>query len=82
MLNYIKKKLIGSFSDREIKKYKPILVKINALESEFKPLTQAQSQAKILELRERVANGADLEDVLPETFALVRKPWPPRCRFV
>jgi preprotein translocase subunit SecA len=73
MLSYIKRKLIGSFSDRELKKYKPLLVRINALESEFKEYDRDRCCQKTLELRERVANGEALDDILPEAFALVRK---------
>lgn len=73
MLNYIKKKVFGSFSDRELKKYKPYLEKVNALENDIKKLTQEQCRQKVDELRKTVQNGTDLDDVLPEAFALVRK---------
>lgn len=73
MLDLIAKKIFGSFSDRELKKYRPFLDKINALESETNSLSKEQSLQKVAELKERVAKGIDLDEILPEAFALVRK---------
>ena len=73
MLNYLKNKIVGSFSDRELKKYKPLLNKVNSLEEGIQELTQAQCLSKVEELKSKVQNGTDLDDVLPEAFALVRK---------
>ncbi|MBT3225526.1 MAG: preprotein translocase subunit SecA [Deltaproteobacteria bacterium] len=73
MLSYLKKKIVGSFSDRELKKYYPFLQKINDLESDFKNLSQTECIAKAEDLKSRAKNGAELDDLLPETFALVRK---------
>ncbi|MBU2514879.1 preprotein translocase subunit SecA [bacterium] len=73
MLNYIKKKVLGTFSDRELKKYQPYLDKINALEADFKKLSQEQCLQKVTELKDKAQNGSDLDDILPEAFALVRK---------
>ncbi len=73
MLNYIKHKVIGTFSDRELKKYKPVLAKVNALEESVKNLTQEQCLEKVSELKSKVQNGSDLDTILPEAFALVRK---------
>jgi preprotein translocase subunit SecA len=73
MLSYLKKKIVGSFSDRELKKYMPFLAKTNELEGDFSNLTQAECIEKANELRERAKNGAELDDLLPEAFALVRK---------
>jgi len=73
MLDYIKRKIIGSFSDKELKRYKPFLASVNALESEIKPLSQEQCLQRVAELKEKVANGTSLDDILPMAFALVRK---------
>lgn len=73
MLSYLKKKIVGSFSERELKKYRPFLIKINALESEFANLSQAGCVEKAGELKTKAQNGTDLDDLLPEAFALVRK---------
>ena len=73
MLSYLKKKFVGSFSDRELKKYYPFLSKINALESGFENLSQTECIAKAEDLRARAKNGTDLDELLPEAFSLVRK---------
>ncbi len=73
MLGYLKKTFFGSFSDRELKKYKPILERINAQEDDIKNMTHGQCLQKVAELKERIANGTSLDDILPEAFALVRK---------
>ncbi|MCP4295538.1 MAG: preprotein translocase subunit SecA [Proteobacteria bacterium] len=73
MLNYLKKTLFGSYSDKEIKKYQPTVNKINSLEPEFSSLTQEQCKARVLEYKERINGGENLDSILPEVFALVRK---------
>jgi preprotein translocase subunit SecA len=73
MISYIKKKIFGSYSDKQLKKYTPTLNKINAFESEYKGYTESQCKAKTEEFKKRVADGEELNDILPEAFALVRK---------
>ena len=73
MLGYIKRKIIGSFSDKELKRYRPMLVAVNGLEDEIKPLSQEQCLQRVADLKEKVANGTPLDDILPTAFALVRK---------
>ena len=73
MLGSIKRKLIGSFSDKELKRYRPMLAAVNDLESEIKPLSQEQCLQKVAELKEKIANGTNLDTILPTAFALVRK---------
>ena len=66
-------KLFGTSSQRELKSIYPIADKVDALEEEFKALTDAQLQAKTPELKERLAGGATLDDILPEAFAACRE---------
>ncbi len=66
-------KIFGDYSEREIKRIKPIVEKINSLEPEMKNLSDAQLQAKTLEFKERLKKGETLEDLLPEAFATVRE---------
>ena len=73
MISYIKKKIFGSYSEKQLKKYTPTLNKINAFENDFKDYTESQCKAKTEEFKKRVADGEDLNDILPEAFALVRK---------
>jgi preprotein translocase subunit SecA len=70
MLKYI----IGTKNDRYLKKLKPVINKINALEPEMQALADEDFPRRIEELKERVQNkGEKLDDVLPECFALVRE---------
>ncbi len=73
MLSFVTKKIFGTYSDRELKKYRPLAEKINALESRFANLTQAQCQEQVKELKARYQKGEELKSLLPECFALVRK---------
>ena len=58
---------------KEIKRLEPIVKKIEALEEEYKGLTDAQLQAKTPEFQERYKNGESLDDLLPEAFATCRE---------
>ena len=66
-------KLFGTHSEREVKAITPLVDKIEALEEEYKALTDAQLQAKTPELKARLANGETLDDILPEAFATCRE---------
>ena len=66
-------KLFGTSSAKELKRIEPIVQKIEALEEEYKNLTDAQLQAKTPELKGRLANGETLDDILPEAFATCRE---------
>ena len=66
-------KIFGTSSQRELKAIYPIVDKIEALEEEYKNLTDAQLQAKTPELKARLANGETLDDILPEAFATCRE---------
>jgi len=67
------KKIFGTYSERELKSIYPIVDKIEALEEEYKALSDAQLQAKTPEFKERLANGETLDDILPEAFAAARE---------
>ena len=66
-------KVFGSYSDKEIKKIKPIVAKINSLEPEMEALSDDELRAKTDEFKARIADGATLDDILPEAFAVVRE---------
>ena len=66
-------KLFGTSSQRELKSIYPIANKVDALEEEYKALSDAQLQAKTPELKARLANGETLDDILPEAFAACRE---------
>ncbi len=66
-------RIIGSYSDRELKRIYPIVDEIEALEPEIKKLTDSQLKAKTKEFKERLGAGETLDDILPEAFAVVRE---------
>ncbi len=66
-------RIIGSYSDRELKRIYPIVDEIEALEPEIKKLTDSQLKAKTQEFKERLGSGETLDDILPEAFAVVRE---------
>jgi len=65
--------LIGTESERTIKKWKPLVDKINKLEDSTKKLGDESFKIKTEELKERLKKGESLDDILPEAFALVRE---------
>lgn len=67
------KKLIGSRNDRILKQYRKHLAQINALEPGMAALSDQELAAKTVEFRQRHADGASLDDLLPEAFAVVRE---------
>ncbi|MBL8485887.1 MAG: preprotein translocase subunit SecA [Rhodocyclaceae bacterium] len=73
MITGLLKKIFGSRNDRLIKQYSQTVTRINALEPSMAALTDDQLAAKTVEFREKVANGATLESLLPEAFAVVRE---------
>ena len=67
------KKLFGSTNEGEIKKLRPIVESINALEPRMQALTDDQLRDTTQELKKRAQDGETLDALLPETFALVRE---------
>lgn len=66
-------KLFGRSNEAEIKRMNKIADKIDALEAEYKALTDEQLAAKTNEFKKRLADGQTLDDILPEAFAAVRE---------
>ena len=66
-------KIFGSYSDRELKQIYPIVDKIEALEPEYKALSDCNLIEKTEEFKERLSRGETLDDILPEAFATVRE---------
>src|SRR5882672_5592325 len=73
MLGQILTKVIGTQNEREIKRLRPRVAEISALEPQIQPLTDEQLRGKTAEFKARVAGGESLSDVLPEAFAVVRE---------
>ena len=66
-------KIFGSRNDRLIKQYRRKVAVINKLEPEIKALSDEQLKAKTAEFRQRLADGASLDSLLPEAFTVVRE---------
>jgi preprotein translocase subunit SecA len=66
-------KIFGSRNDRLIKQYRRKVAVINKLEPEIKALSDEQLKAKTAEFRQRLADGASLDSLLPEAFRIA--PW-------
>src|SRR4029450_3932221 len=60
-------------NDREIKRLRPVVAEITALEPTIPKLTDEQLREKTVEFRKRVADGASLDALLIEAFAVVRE---------
>ncbi|MBQ6067479.1 MAG: preprotein translocase subunit SecA [Clostridia bacterium] len=67
------KKLFGDYSAKEIKRIKPQLEKVLALEESYSKLTDDELKAKTPEFKKRLADGETLDDILPEAFAACRE---------
>ncbi len=66
-------RVFGNSNDREIARLQKIVQTINALESEYQALSDAQLRAKTAEFRQRLSADETLDDLLPEAFAAVRE---------
>ncbi len=66
-------KVIGTHSEREVKRVIPIVDKIEALEPEMEKLSDEELKAKTPEFKKRLAEGETLDDILPEAYAVVRE---------
>jgi preprotein translocase subunit SecA len=73
MFGTLLRKLIGSKNDREMKRLSLIMHEVNDLEASVSALTDEQLAAKTPDFREKLAQGAALDDILPEAFAVVRE---------
>src|SRR3954466_5119958 len=73
MLDTLLAKVVGTQNDRELKRLRPVVAEVNALEPAIQALSDAQLRGKTVEFRQRLANGETLDDLLPEAFAVVRE---------
>src|SRR6266699_762221 len=73
MIQKILAKVVGTQNDRELKRLRPLVEQINALEPSVQPLSDDALRGKTAEFKQRFANGETLDDLLPEAFAVVRE---------
>ena len=66
-------KIFGNYSEKEVKRIRPIVDKINGLEEEISKLSDKELTAKTAYFKEELAKGKTLDDILPEAFAVVRE---------
>jgi len=73
MVSSVLSKIFGSRNERLVKRLRKNVAQVNALEPEMETLSDEQLQAKTDEFRQRLADGATLDSLLPEAFAVVRE---------
>ncbi|WP_312028359.1 preprotein translocase subunit SecA [Aquabacterium sp. J223] len=73
MLPKLLTQIFGSRNDRLLKQYRRVVQQVNGLEPQMEALDDAALKGKTAEFRQRLADGATLDDLLPEAFAVVRE---------
>ncbi len=73
MFGGLAKSIFGSSNDRYVKSLNPIIAKIGSFEPGLQALSDADLSSQTVKFREQLANGAKLDDLLPEAFATVRE---------
>lgn len=66
-------KVVGTHSEREVKRVLPIVDKIEKMEPELEKLSDEELKDKTHEFKERLSKGESLDDILPEAYAVVRE---------
>ena len=73
MITWALKKVLGTSHEREVKRLRPRVEAINVLEPEISKLTDPELKAKTAEFKEKLDNGASLDDIMNEAFAVCRE---------
>ncbi len=73
MLKTLVRKIVGTRNERELKRMQPLVAEINEIGPSLAALTDDQLRHKTVEFREQLDQGKDLDDLLPEAFAVVRE---------
>ncbi|MBO5721796.1 MAG: preprotein translocase subunit SecA, partial [Lentisphaeria bacterium] len=72
MLTALLKMIFGTKSQRDVRRMLPLVAKINRIEEELQKLSDAELQAKTAEFRQRLADGATIDSLMCEAFAVVK----------
>ena len=72
-LSTLAKGIFGSANERKLKPYSPTVAKVNALEPRFQALSDEELRGQTALFKDRLTKGEDLDDLLPEAFAVVRE---------
>ncbi len=73
MINAIFRSIFGTKHERDVKRMRPVVAEIAALEPGRQARSDEALRARTVELRQRLADGAELDELLPEAFAAVRE---------
>ncbi|MFO0563544.1 MAG: preprotein translocase subunit SecA [Polyangiales bacterium] len=73
MIAWLLQKILGTKHDRELKKLNPKIDAINSLEAKIKKLSDDELRAKTAEFKQKIENGATVDDLLVEAFAVCRE---------
>src|SRR5882762_6560556 len=73
MIDALLAKVFGTRNEREVRAMLPVVQQINDLEPAMRGLSDIDLAAKTIEFKERIAQGATLDDMLVEAFAVVRE---------
>jgi preprotein translocase subunit SecA len=73
MFDYVLKKVLGTKNERELKKLRPLVARVNELEPRMKALADADFPRLTAQWKQEAQQGRTLDDLMPEVFALVRE---------
>jgi preprotein translocase subunit SecA len=73
MLNYVLKKIVGTKNERELKKLRPLVARVNELEPKMQAMKDEEFPRLTASWKEGVQKGRPLEELIPEVFAAVRE---------
>ena len=73
MIDTLLAKIFGTKHERELKALRPVIAEINSLEPKMQALSDSDLAGQTVKLKEQLANGATLDDILPEAFATCRE---------
>ncbi|HMP89318.1 MAG TPA: preprotein translocase subunit SecA [Kiritimatiellia bacterium] len=71
-MQWLLRKIVGTKNERDVRRMRPLVAKINELEKQYQSLSEDQLKAKTQEFRDRLAKGETLSDIELEAFAVVK----------
>ncbi|MBP7529481.1 MAG: hypothetical protein KA801_16280, partial [Syntrophorhabdaceae bacterium] len=73
MIGNLIKKIVGTKNERELKRIQPMVERANEFEDRMKALSDEELKAMTPHFKQRIADGEELDSLLPEAFAVVRE---------
>jgi preprotein translocase subunit SecA len=73
MIKWLITKIFGTQNDRDLKKLQPFVAAANEIEPRIQKLSEGELRAKTIEFKEKLSQGATVDDILVESFAVVRE---------